>query len=77
MVVELTLTNSRVSGDRFTLVKQICCCQCTTQFHDRLDYPSKITFFPVSVFFTGFSFSTAMLSRKVVLPSPPFLCASN
>lgn len=31
-----------------------------------------MTFFPASVFFTGFSFSTAVLSTKVVLSSPLF-----
>lgn len=44
-MVEVILTNSRVSGDHFTLVKQIFCCQHTMQFHDRLNYLSKITFF--------------------------------
>lgn len=54
MVVELTLTNCRVSGDHFTLVKKIFCSQCTTQFRDRLNYPSKIPFFQCLSFLQDF-----------------------
>lgn len=68
-MAELILTNSRVSVYHLTLVKKFFCWQCSIQFQDRLNYLSKIIFLPVSVFFTGFSFSTAVSDKKVFFSS--------